>query len=236
MPILKNIIDNANEEDTSDIKAFISQIEKQEKEYYERIKAKDKNKDVEHTSDLKKLAEKNEEIQALKDKIVELETTINDNVSNTPQKTKTNKIPKAPIVNTDSPQSQKSHMALYVLCEQRNPILQKEYRNKLVDRFKSCIVTKLHSDLCEACHIIPFNECENFDINNGLILNPIIHKLFDIHHLSINPLTSCIEINNGSEYYDFMKEYENKKIKILSKFPIILKNLKEHYEIFKNNY
>ena len=59
---------------------------------------------------------------------------------------------------------------------------QNKFRNDLIKRYKSCIVTGKHASICEASHIIPFVECTNeqkYDINNGLLLCSELHKLFD---------------------------------------------------------
>ena len=90
-------------------------------------------------------------------------------------------------------------------------------------------------EVCEAAHIIPFSKCENFDIDNGLLLNSILHKLFDKYDWSINPNSLCIEINKVStDIYNILKPYENKHIKILLYFPKTIINLQEHYKEFKS--
>jgi len=58
----------------------------------------------------------------------------------------------------------------------------------------------MNEEICEAAHIIPFSLSENFDINNGLLLNCILHKLFDKHYWSINPDSLCVEINKFNDH------------------------------------
>ena len=114
----------------------------------------------------------------------------------------------------------------------RNPILQNYYREGLINRYKKCIISGMHMEVCEACHIIPFSESENFDINNGILLNSVLHKLFDKHYWSINPLTLCVEILNKCNDFEFLQEYNNKCINILNQYDDTKHNLKNHYDIF----
>lgn len=90
--------------------------------------------------------------------------------------------------------------------------------------------------MLEACHIIPYSECNEdkdklkFDINNGIILDRNTHKLFDDYKLSINPQTKKVEIID--EIKDYGK-YNNAEIRCLNKGT--LKNLETHYKKFKEN-
>ena len=34
-------------------------------------------------------------------------------------------------------------------------------------------------NVCDASHIIPFSETLSFDVDNGILLNSILHRLFD---------------------------------------------------------
>ncbi len=113
-----------------------------------------------------------------------------------------------------------------------------EFRQKIVTRDKYCVITMCHSDMCEACHIIPYsecNECEKYDINNGLLLESGIHKLFDKYSWSINPITQHIEISStllNDKSYELINKYNNYKLNInINKH--ILNNLKCHYNKFK---
>ncbi len=135
---------------------------------------------------------------------------------------------------------------IYITTKTRNPELQKLYRDAIITRYNRCVVSDMSVEVCEAAHIIPFSKCENFDINNGLLLNSILHKLFDKYYWSINPNSLCIEINKVQyqkifdflpvpiDIYNILKPYENKHIKILSCFPKTIINLQEHYKEFKS--
>ena len=83
---------------------------------------------------------------------------------------------------------------IYVSCDVRNPVLQNAFRDGLINRFNKCIISNMHFDVCEACHIIPFSESKSFDIDNGLLLNCILHKLFDNYEFSINPVDLIVEV------------------------------------------
>ncbi len=74
---------------------------------------------------------------------------------------------------------------------------QSKYRDNLLKKWKNkCGITSLSKiELLEACHIKPFCECENneyYDLNNGLILSPNIHKLFDKFLISFDNLGKII--------------------------------------------
>ncbi|WP_111709114.1 HNH endonuclease [Lutibacter citreus] len=82
-----------------------------------------------------------------------------------------------------------------ILANHQNPIAYKEaivkirtsqtkYRDNLMGKWENkCGLTNISKkELLEACHIKPFCECDNneyYDLNNGIILTPTIHKLFD---------------------------------------------------------
>jgi ParB family transcriptional regulator, chromosome partitioning protein len=117
----------------------------------------------------------------------------------------------------------------------RNSNLQKEYRQNIIKRYKKCIISGMFEDVCEAAHIKPFCEADKescFNINNGILLNRVLHKLFDSYDISINPDTLNIEIKKCKNY-EFIKMYENKHIEILNKYPETIIFLKEHYTEFK---
>lgn len=75
------------------------------------------------------------------------------------------------------------------------------FRDKLIERYKKCIMTNSPPIMCEACHIIPFCESsdeQKYDIDNGLLLEAGIHKLFDEYLISIKPNNMILDeqINN----------------------------------------
>lgn len=71
---------------------------------------------------------------------------------------------------------------------------QAQWRRELLDIMPACVITKVTEDrILEACHIKPHsvslyegkNE-ELIDKNNGLIMTPTYHKLFDMGFISFN--------------------------------------------------
>jgi putative restriction endonuclease len=72
----------------------------------------------------------------------------------------------------------------------RNDGLQKKFRDELISYFGRCIVSSVNNDyLLQACHIKPYRRCdknEMFDIDNGVILTPTFHKIFDMGYMSFD--------------------------------------------------
>ena len=116
----------------------------------------------------------------------------------------------------------------------RNPELQKLYRDYIVKRFNKCIVSDMDNEVCEAAHIVPFSESQNFDIDNGLLLNSVLHKLFDKHYWSICPDTYNIKFfipDNKNSIHDILKPYENKCLEVLKQYSKISELLTIHYNV-----
>ena len=111
----------------------------------------------------------------------------------------------------------------------RNPELQYEFRTKLIDRYDKCIITDMDNEVCEAAHIIPFSESPNFDIDNGILLNLILHKLFDDYVWSINPDTLRIVVSDGGLKYDILKNNRKKHIERLENHRLTLDSIKIHF-------
>ena len=124
---------------------------------------------------------------------------------------------------------EKNNNSVYINTQIRNPELQNIYRMAIIQRYNKCIISNYDEEVCEASHIIPFSEIHNFDINNGLLLNNILHKLFDKYYWSITP--DLIVITNHNKY-NFLSEYNGKKIEILQNYPITREYLKIHYNEF----
>lgn len=248
LPILKSLIDSMDDIDASDIKNFMKALEEQEKKYYAKILDKERIKQDADTfnkikDDLKikqneVIKEKDEIIKILKKRIKELEKQLPDLLSDVEVEPNNKSIKSEkkiePDINlkSDELSEKKISRPLYINCLQRNPELQSEYRNKLVERFKYCLISNLHPNLCEACHIIPFSKCENFYIENGLLLNPILHKLFDSHQFSIDPKTLIVKVNRNSIYYSYMRQFKNQKVLILEQYPNLLVSLEYHFKIY----
>lgn len=64
------------------------------------------------------------------------------------------------------------------------------FRDKVIDEFGSCVISKVDYDrILQASHIKPWVECSNkerLDKNNGLLLTPTLHKLFDLGFIGFN--------------------------------------------------
>ncbi len=249
LPILKSLIDSMDDIDASDIKNFMKAIEEQEKKYYAKILDKEHDKHDADTFNKMKLdlkikqseliKEKDHVIKILRKRIKELEKQLPDLLSDTDMGTGTDTESDSNVEPETSykskeilPEPKNMSKPLYINCLQRNPELQSEYRNKLVERFNCCLISNLHPNLCEACHIIPFSQCENFDVENGLLLNPILHKLFDSYQFSIEPQTLIVKLDRKSIYYSYMSQFKNIKLSLLEQYPLILSNLESHYKIF----
>jgi predicted restriction endonuclease len=112
---------------------------------------------------------------------------------------------------------------------------QKDFRDGLLEKFNNkCVVTDEDCiDELEACHIIPINEKECYNIDNGLILTSNLHKTFDKYLWSINPNTLKIEIKNNKNVGN-IKKYESNKINIKLNNDLF-NNLNYHYNKFLIN-
>ena len=97
-----------------------------------------------------------------------------------------------------------------------------------------CIITNVSVERCDVAHIKPFNKCneiEKYDINNGLLLDTALHRLFDKYYFSINPDTYMIEVNMNIKNLKKLKiEQYNSNHLNLDKFN--KKYLQNHYSIF----
>ena len=65
---------------------------------------------------------------------------------------------------------------------------QEKFREALINRYGNCILTNNDPVECDACHIIPLSEGENYDVDNGLLISKSLHKLFDENYWCICPL------------------------------------------------
>ena len=122
------------------------------------------------------------------------------------------------------------NITTYDLTKKR--IGQPEFRNKLINRFGTCIITR--SDIFDACHIVPYSESEDMDINNGILLNKCHHDYYDKYFWSINPSTYNIEINynliNKDDY--FIKILLGTDLQYLREYRLMKPYLIKHYEEF----
>ena len=112
-----------------------------------------------------------------------------------------------------------------ILVEKRDG--QEEFRQKLINRYRCCIISDAPPITCEAAHIIPYANLtiDKYNIDNGLLLRKDLHKLFDNKQLIIDPITLKISINPTIEYYT---EFNDKIININKNS---IKYLIEYYKI-----
>lgn len=120
----------------------------------------------------------------------------------------------------------------YILNKKR--IGQEEFKQGLINRYGSkCMLTGF--DSFDACHIIPFSDSNDMNIDNGFLFNQLHHQMFDDYKFSINPDTLQIEINyskTDSEHF-FIKMIEGIKLNQLEPYVGTLQYLKIHYTKFK---
>jgi hypothetical protein len=110
---------------------------------------------------------------------------------------------------------------------------QDNFRQKLINRDKVCVISKTDYDDCEAAHIIPLAESNNYDIDNGLLLDRTLHSSFDKHYWCIHPHTLRVILNETKikqrnltcvKYRDLLVNIQPNKT--------ILENLQKRYEMF----
>jgi hypothetical protein len=126
----------------------------------------------------------------------------------------------------------------YVLpADIKNEIVNRKYqrtfRNELIKKYESCIITKKPNIICEAVHIIPYsvNLDKRYDIYNGLLLCSELHIMFDKYLFSINSNNQIIFSNDilDDERFNIYCKYHKKKLNLDKK---VLINLQEHYNTF----
>jgi len=107
---------------------------------------------------------------------------------------------------------------------------QNDFRKKLIETYKVCIVTGFSDiDELEACHIVPCTE-SNTHIDNGILLNRMIHKTFDKYLWSIHPESFHIEISNNINRNSSILQYKDKIIPIRKES---IYYINKHYLQFK---
>jgi hypothetical protein len=111
---------------------------------------------------------------------------------------------------------------------------QEIFRCNLIHRDNACVITNNDYDECDAAHIIPLLDSNNYDIDNGILLDKSLHSSFDKNYWCIHPETLKVIINDKYNIRNrnlSCVKYENYKvnIKLTDK---MLKNLQKRYELF----
>ena len=55
---------------------------------------------------------------------------------------------------------------------------QEKFRDDLIKRDKSCIISNNDYEECDAAHIVPLLDSNNYDVDNGLLLDKSLHSSF----------------------------------------------------------
>lgn len=87
----------------------------------------------------------------------------------------------------------------------RDPRAQQLFREMVVKAFGNrCAVTKKRlNGILEAAHIEEAAVDGCYNANNGILLSPTFHKLFDRHQMGIDPDTLKIHFKQGIEYDEY---------------------------------
>jgi hypothetical protein len=115
---------------------------------------------------------------------------------------------------------------------------QQKFRQEVISRFRTCIISDIHYESCQASHIYDLSdEPLNYDVNNGILLNATLHMEFDQLKWGIHPDTYKIII---SEKHQCQNLEINKFINIdlqskLKEYPDMKKYLRKKFEKFINN-
>jgi putative restriction endonuclease len=107
---------------------------------------------------------------------------------------------------------------------------QDTFRKELIKKYNRCIISHSIDIECEACHIIPYAICKNFDVDNGLLLSSDLHKTFDKYCWSINPNSLKVEINKNINDCGKIKNYEDTTVNIKLNNRLY-NNLLYHYNV-----
>ncbi len=109
--------------------------------------------------------------------------------------------------------------------EERIKRKDKYFRNRVIEKYKRCVITNKPLKYCQVAHIYPYalsDSIEKYDPDNALLLCADFHIGFDHTEpdFTINPETQIIEISEEiltdptmSEYH----KYHNKKIDLSDK-------------------
>jgi predicted restriction endonuclease len=113
---------------------------------------------------------------------------------------------------------------------------QEKFRDELIKKYNHCVVTDTDPEECDAAHIVPLSESNNYDVDNGLLLTKSLHETFDKYYWCIdptNPNNLRIVLNKKKLIGKKLtcSKYENKQI-ALELNDKLLNNLRKRYEEF----
>jgi predicted restriction endonuclease len=78
----------------------------------------------------------------------------------------------------------------------RNKQQQTKFREKLLKRFDRCLLCDCtKTSLLQACHIVDYRDCKNYDEDNGIVLCYNHHKEYDNNDFYIDSEYNVIEKN-----------------------------------------
>jgi len=114
---------------------------------------------------------------------------------------------------------------------------QNKFRRSIIQKYKKCIITGKDNFICEACHIVPFSDCnytDKYNIYNGLLLSSELHILFDNYKMSIDENCKVVFSKDILENNNY-KEYHNYHNKIIDLDKKTMENINIHYTKFMQN-
>lgn len=114
-----------------------------------------------------------------------------------------------------------------------------DFKRDVKDRFQSCIICGYNKSICQVAHIYDFSKCkenidECYDPENGLLLCPNHHILFDNGYLKLNEINDPTnDPNNNIEVkidFKMLRHELQNNCKKLKLTPKNLYYLKKKYE------
>lgn len=113
---------------------------------------------------------------------------------------------------------------------------QQLFTNELKKRYGGCVITGIKT-IVNGCHVVPYNICKNYKLDNGILLTPDLHALFDKNYFTISNETFEVIISDRMKEdpicYEQYKKYNGKILEL--KGCEIQKYLAEHNATFREN-
>jgi len=121
---------------------------------------------------------------------------------------------------------------LSVYDDNQKRIKQQEFKNVLIDKYETCIISgsNCHSESVACC--IQFSEDINYVLSNGILLKKNLSDTFNKYLWSINPNTLMVEVRDNIDVGE-IKKYKNYELGIEVSNEMYL-NLLDHYYKFIN--